>query len=274
MGAVSWTGKLEALKEYLKRLGGVLVAFSGGADSSFLLAACTQALPHRRVLAVTAISPSFPEYEKAEADRLIQLMGARHLFVETQEMDNPQYISNPSNRCFFCKDELFQTLAPLAERENLRIADGFNWSDRSDFRPGYRAAARWNVAHPLEETGFTKEEIRQASRLMNLPTWNKPASPCLSSRIPYGTPVTPQTLRQIESAEAVLRQAGFQVVRVRHFGETARVEVGAAELSRLFNHTLRDNLTRQLNKLGYEHVIFDSEGYRSGRLNASVPSTS
>ncbi len=262
--------KFETLKRNLAQWPGVLVAFSGGADSTFLLAVSAQTLPRDRVLGVTAISSSFPEHEKLEVVRLAHRVGARHRFVLTQEMKNPFYTANLPNRCFFCKDELFQTLSPLSQREGLKIIDGFNRSDRSDFRPGYEAARQWNIAHPLDDTGFTKEDIRQASRVMNLPTWNKPASPCLSSRIAYGIPVTEEALRKIETAEMILRNSGFRTVRVRHLGEKARVEVGTDELPRIRRASLQKQLEHKLKALGYAKVVFDLEGYRPGRLNEAL----
>jgi len=262
--------KLQALKTLLKQQKGILVAFSGGTDSSFLLAMTRQVLGKNDVLGVTAISASFPQDEKGDAVKFARSIDARHEFVQTNEMQNVQYTSNSSNRCFFCKTELFQVLRPIATQEKLKIADGFNVSDRSDWRPGYQAAQKWGILHPLDETGFKKEDIREASRILNLSTWNKPASPCLSSRIPYGRPVTEKTLRQIEQAEKMLKNRGFRIVRVRHFGRRADVEVGAEEVSRLLETRVKREVQRELKSLGYEEVVVDPRGYQSGRLNQSM----
>ena len=206
--------KWNALGENLRSRRRVLIAFSGGCDSSFLLAAAVRTLGRDHVLGVTAVSPSLPSQERDFTRQLAERWNARYLALETDELTNPSYASNPSNRCFFCKDELFEKLTPVAQSRGMVVADGFNASDRADFRPGYQASQKWGVAHPLDEVGLTKRDIRTLSRWLRLPTWNKPASPCLSSRIPYGTAVTEKILRQIEQAEAVVRSEGFRVVRV------------------------------------------------------------
>src|SRR6266700_2666511 len=206
-----------ALTDILRGHKRVLVAFSGGCDSSFLLAAAVTALGRENVLAATAISASLPSREKEFTKELAARLNAPYLAVYTDELTNPSYAANPSNRCFFCKDELFEKFSPVAKENGMSVADGFNVSDRADFRPGYQASQKWGIAHPLDEAGLTKPNIRALSRWMGLPTWNKPASPCLSSRIPYGTAVTEKILRQIENAENAVRSEGFRVVRVRHY---------------------------------------------------------
>ncbi len=251
----------------LQRHPRVLVAFSGGCDSAFLLAAAIKTLGRDNVLAVTAVSASLPENEQEATRRLTAHLGARYLAIETQELNNPLYAANPSNRCFFCKDELFERLAPIAKENRMALADGFNASDRADYRPGYQASQKWNVIHPLNEAELTKYDIRVLSRWMGLPTWNKPASPCLSSRIPYGTPVTGTILKQIEKAEEVVRSEGFKIVRVRHYGTEARIEVPLEELPRLKMTERWQRVVHGLKASGYEQVVADPRGFESGRLN-------
>ena len=262
--------KWDTLQNLLRARGRVLVAFSGGCDSSFLLAAAVRTLGRENVLAVMAVSPSLPAAERDSARELAARLGATYLAVRTDELDNPSYVSNPSNRCFFCKDELFDKLAPLAEEKRMMVADGFNVSDRSDYRPGYQASQKWGVAHPLDEAGLTKHDIRVLSRWLGLSTWNKPASPCLSSRIPYGTAVTESILRQIEEAEKAVRSEGFRIVRVRHYGEEARVEVPMKDLTRLQAPDRWLRIVERLQACGYLSVVADPRGFESGRLNQGV----
>jgi len=247
----------------------ILVAFSAGCDSTFLAAAARRCLGRGRVLAVTAVSASLAAADKTSALRLAVSLDLDHLFVETREFDNPLYTSNPTNRCFYCKDELFSRLSAIAASRRMVVADGFTVSDRSDFRPGLQAAQRWNVAHPLDAAGLDKLDIRALSRWMKLPTWNKPASPCLSSRIPYGTPVVAPVLRQIERAETFLRDSGFAVVRVRHFGRQARIEVPLPDLPRLLESAQWQRTIRYFKTIGYEETQADPRGFRSGRLNGA-----
>jgi uncharacterized protein len=249
----------------------LLVAFSGGCDSAFLLAAARLTLGKENVLAVTAVSSSLAEREKKSADDLVRLLDVRHSFLETDEMNNPSYAANPSNRCFFCKDELFGKLAPIARENDMVLTDGFNASDRSDVRPGLQAARAWQVSHPLDEADLDKRSIRALSRWMKLPTWNKPASPCLSSRIPYGTAVTEKILKQIEKAEDAVRAEGFSIVRVRHYGTQARIEVPIQDLPRLLEEHPWQRVVKNLKAVGYESVMADPRGFESGRLNHSTP---
>jgi uncharacterized protein len=248
----------------------LLVAFSGGCDSAFLLAAARRELGKEAVLAITAVSPSLAERERKSAEDLAQRLEVQHRFLQTDEMSNPSYTANPSNRCFYCKDELFAKLAPIAAENKMVLADGFNASDRSDVRPGFQAARVWHVMHPLDEADLDKRSIRVLSRWMRLPTWNKPASPCLSSRIPYGTSVTDQILRQIEKAEELVRAEGFSGVRVRHYGAEARVEVRLEDVARLMEEKCWRKIEKNLFACGYERVIADPRGFESGRLNRST----
>jgi uncharacterized protein len=258
-----WDSLLHSLRECRR----VLVAFSGGCDSALLLATARRELGKEAVLAVTAVSPSLAEREKKSAEQLVQQLDVQHRFLETDEMSNPSYTANPSNRCFYCKDELFSKLAPIALERKMVLVDGFNASDRSDVRPGLQAARDWKVRHPLDEADLDKSSIRILSRWLRLPTWNKPASPCLSSRIPYGSPVTDSILRQIENAEEVLRSEGFRVVRVRHYGTEARVEVSLEELSRLKDRDRWQKVESKIRACGYKSVSTDPRGFKSGRLN-------
>jgi pyridinium-3,5-biscarboxylic acid mononucleotide sulfurtransferase len=259
--------KNRALENILREHKRILVAFSGGCDSVFLAAAARRALGKENILAMTAVSASLPEKERAQTIELAAQLDIQHRLLNTDELENPAYAANPSNRCFFCKNELFGKLAPIAQREGWVLADGFNVSDRSDYRPGYQAAQTWKVAHPLDEAGLTKLDIRVLSRWLRLPTWNKPASPCLSSRIPYGTPVTPKTLRQIERAEVVLHAEGFRIARVRHHGLLARIEVPLNDLARLIEPERWSRVSARLEEIGYTSVEADPRGFQSGRLN-------
>jgi len=200
---------------------------------------------------------------------LAALLGARHRLLRTAEMADPNYVANPVNRCYFCKRELYLRLADLAAAEGYAaVVDGANRDDLNDWRPGRQAAAERGVLSPLVEANFTKAEIRAASYALGLPTWDKPAMPCLASRFPYGTPITPGALRRVERAETILRQHGFRELRVRHFGEAARIEVAPAELPRLLDPARRGAVTAALQALGYRTVAVDPEGFRSGKLNA------
>jgi uncharacterized protein len=247
-----------------------LIAFSGGSDSTFLLAAAKEASGREHVLAVTAVSASLPAREREQTEALAAQIDVPHIFLSTHELENPSYASNPSNRCFFCKNELFGRLAPLAQERGMRLADGFNASDRSDYRPGFEAAQTWNVAHPLDEAHLTKHDIRVLSRWKKLSTWNKPASPCLSSRLPYGTPVTLETLSRVERAEAWLHAEAFRIVRVRHYGDRARIEVPLQEIDRLRNINFWNRLRRAFHAIGYSHIEIEERGFRSGRLNEAL----
>ena len=268
--SISLHNKYLKLTNDLKDLGRVLVAFSGGCDSTFLLAAARRVLGHKNVLAVTAVSASLPTREKENTVRLIQQLDVSHQFLNTKEMSNPNYVSNPSNRCFFCKNELFSQLAPLAKTKRMVLVDGFNVSDRADVRPGVQAAKAWAVLHPLDQAELTKQNIRVLSRWWKLPTWNKPASPCLSSRLPYGTPVTLHALSQIEQAESFLQAEGFSIVRVRYYGQEARIEVPLSDLPRLQIADRWQRVENQLHNIGFSIVTVDSRGFKSGRLNETV----
>jgi uncharacterized protein len=264
--------KLDKLREVLRAGGRTLVAYSGGVDSVFLAKVAHDALG-ADMLAVIADSPSLPRREFDEALELAKKFGFPVRVIKTDEMDNTDYTANPSNRCYFCKTELFDHLAKIAGDEGwLTIAYGENADDAGDFRPGSQAASEHRVRAPLKEAGLTKAEIRELSAQLGLPTADKPAMACLSSRLPYGEPVTVEALAMIEAAENILRDAGFRHVRVRHHRNLARIEVGAEELSRLLDTGMRDFLSQSLKKLGYVYVSVDIEGYRQGSGNEVLKS--
>ena len=268
--------ELEARRTRLRRdlaaTGGLLVAFSGGADSAFLLAAAGRALGDRAV-AATGVSPSLAETELADARALAAELGARHLCVPTAEGDRPGYLRNGPDRCFFCKDELFGVLGPLAAAEGLRLAVGTNTDDLGDHRPGQRAAARHGVLAPLVAAGFSKADVRAASRRIGLRTADKPAAACLASRVAYGLQVTPARLSRVERAEALLRSFGLVQLRVRDHGDLARVEVPPEALAGLVAPGTRERLAAGLRQLGFTYVTLDLEGFRSGSMNAALPPT-
>ncbi len=265
--------KFEQLLDHLRSLESALVAFSGGVDSTFLTKVAHMALGDNAV-AVTARSPSYPQAEMEEAIRLAQIIGIRHLFIETEEVDNPDYAANPPNRCYFCKTELFSKLKPLAQQLGIEhIVYGAIADDLSDFRPGLQAAKEQGALAPLAELGWTKVEIRTVSRWLGLPTWDKPSFACLSSRFPYGTAITPEKLRQVEEAEDFLRQHGFRAFRVRHHETIARIEVPSEDFPRFLDDRFRSALVRRFRRLGFLFVTLDLMGLQSGSLNEMLPLT-
>ena len=261
--------KEDALRDRLASLGSVIVAYSGGVDSAYLAYVASRTLGDRAV-AVTADSPSYPERHRALAIRIARDFGLHHEIIQTRELDNPEYRANPTNRCYFCKHELYTHLSRIAAERRAVVVDGNNADDRGDYRPGRQAAREFGVRSPLDEVDLTKDEIRELSRRAGLPTWDEPASACLSSRIPYHTEVTDEKLRTIERGEQAVRALGFRVFRVRHHGDLARVEIARDEMPRALEPGIAAALVRDLKAVGYRYVTLDLQGYRLGSLNEGL----
>ncbi|MGQ9494570.1 MAG: ATP-dependent sacrificial sulfur transferase LarE [Anaerolineae bacterium] len=264
--------KLEQARDMILHLGSTVVAYSGGVDSTLLLALCLEVLGPDNVLAVTARSPTYPEREMHEAERIARTLGARLRLIETRELDDPCFASNPPNRCYFCKQELFNELWNIAQQEGLQnVVYGGNADDLQDYRPGMQAAKETGVRAPLLEAGLTKEEVRIISQEMGLSTWDKPAMACLASRVPYGTSITPEVLKRIELAESFLRdELGLTQFRVRHHPPIARLEILPKDWERVLVEETRQRIVARLRELGYLYVTLDLAGYRSGSLNDAI----
>jgi uncharacterized protein len=259
--------KEEALRALFRQAGSVLVAYSGGVDSSYVALVATEELGERAVC-VTGDSASLASHQRERAAEIARRFNFRHEIVRTEELADPRYAANPSNRCYFCKTELYSKLAPLARERGIEfVADGSTTDDLGDYRPGRAAAAEHDVRSPLVEVGMSKEELRALSRRAGLPNWDAPASPCLSSRVAYGTQVTIKRLREVETGEEIMRALGFREFRVRHHDELVRIEVAPAELERALRREVADELARRFRKLGFRYVTLDLHGYRTGAMN-------
>lgn len=268
--AAGWGPKLERLRELLRDSERWVVAFSGGIDSAFLLAVAVEERGDE-VLALTAVSPTLPDEEREDCERLASQLGARHVFVESNELEVEGFYSNPVNRCFFCKEELYRVAWKEAHALGFgRVADGVNVDDLSDHRPGHLAAEAVGVRHPLVEAGLTKADIRGAARALGLDIWNKPAFACLSSRFPYGTEITPERLIMVGRVEALLKELGFRQYRVRYHEEICRIEVRPSDLPRLVSEPNRSQVIALCHEVGFRYVTLDLQGYRQGALNEGL----
>jgi len=262
--------KWSRLLSLLREMKLAVVAFSGGVDSSLLLSAAAEAMGPN-LIAVTAQSGTYPPGEIEIARDIARLLGVRHRILSTDELANEDFARNPPDRCYFCKQELFAKLKRIADQEGIAfILDGTNADDLADHRPGRKAAAEYGVRSPLAEAGLTKAEVRDLARERNMPVWDKPSLACLTSRIPYGTRITTEMLRTVHDAESVLRALGFRQVRVRHHGDTARIELERGEFAKLVGNGLLEGITRSIKELGFTYVCLDLEGYRTGSMNKSL----
>jgi uncharacterized protein len=262
--------KFERLTNLLREQEGLLVAFSAGVDSTFLLKIAHMVMSEKAI-ALTASSPTAPPGELEAAKEFAKNLGCRHIILDSHEMANPSFAENPVNRCFFCKDELYRICRKQADQLGIAtVVDGTNLDDLKDHRPGLKAAKEWGVRHPLVEAEMTKEDIRRYSRALDLPTWDKPSSPCLSSRFPYGTEITFDRLKKVAACEVFMKELRFREFRVRYHGDLARIEVSPNEIDRLFEREIRDAIVKKFKEIGFNYVSLDLQGFRSGSLNEAL----
>ncbi|KPK39273.1 MAG: adenine nucleotide alpha hydrolase [Omnitrophica WOR_2 bacterium SM23_29] len=266
------SSKFKRLKNILKKMGSVAIAFSGGTDSTFLVKVAKDILGRHNVLAVTASSETYPCSELRDSKKLAKLIGVRHIIIKTEELKDANFRANSRERCYFCKGELFDKMITIAKEEGLkRVCDASNYDDIKDLRPGRRAAQERQISSPLKEARLTKEDIRALSRRLGLPTWNKPAYACLASRIPYYEEITKSKLKTIEAAEDILRKKfEFRQVRVRRHGDIARIEVASDEINKFFEDGLREDIVKKFNDIGFKYVTVDLKGYRTGSMNEAL----
>lgn len=259
-----------ALEKILKDAGEIAVAFSGGVDSSYLVHIAHKVLDDRSI-AVTALSPTYPDHVRADAEEIAKLVGIRHIFIESNELEIPGFSQNPTDRCYFCKKELFEEVAEAARPFGIsKVADGSNSDDTADYRPGMKAACELGVMSPLMEAGMTKEDIRECSRKAGLPTADKPAFACLASRFPYGKEITAEKLKAVDTIETFLRKLDFRVIRVRHHDDVARIELGEDEIQRMLDPALRNKVTKAVQDAGFLYAAVDLKGYRTGSMNEGL----
>lgn len=262
--------KLDRLRAIFVPMPSVMVAFSGGVDSTFVLKVAHDTIGER-VTALTTTSPTMPDEDRDTAIKMAAEIGARHLVIDSNELEIPGYAANPITRCYLCKTNLFEICEARATALGIgEIVDGLNLDDLHDYRPGMKAAAERRVRHPLVEAELSKAEIRELSRSLDLRTWDRPASPCLSSRFPYGTEITPEGLRKVAEGEKLLHALGFRVARVRYHGEVARIELERDQIARVFEPEIRDTVERELKRIGFRFVTIDLKGFRSGSLNEGI----
>ncbi|MFL0248222.1 ATP-dependent sacrificial sulfur transferase LarE [Candidatus Clostridium stratigraminis] len=259
--------KFDKLKDILKELGSAAIAYSGGVDSTFLLKVARDVLSDN-VIAVTAKSSTYPEREFNEARKFVKQFGAKHIVIVSEELEIEGFSKNPVNRCYFCKKELFTKVWEVAKENGIKhVLDGSNFDDIGDFRPGMKAAKELSVVSPLKAAELTKNDIRELSKILEIPTWNKPSFACLSSRFPYGNEITVEKLSMVEKAEQLLMDMGFKQLRVRHHGDIARIEVASSEREKFFDFNIMDKVGIELQRLGFKYVTLDMLGYRTGSMN-------